>query len=130
MNIINKTTRLHFRKSFLKTYRDTIKTKLGIQADVCGVWAVDRTIFWETTHTNGTINETQPIEILIRMLVGQNLLTLAGIQQEEKDIPVVYLAPFPSLIKVVGLERYINLIKEWPGRSMAMGNEVVRYKII
>lgn len=129
MNLINKSTRLKLRKSLLNSFRSTIKAIHGIQADVCGIWAVDNIIYWETSHTNGRLDSNQPIEFLVRKQVGQNLLTLAGIPQEKEDIPTVYLAPFLSLIKVIGLKRYLKLIKEWPGKSMAMDIEVVRYKL-
>jgi len=129
MGTISKATRLRARKSVIKSFRNTVKTMHGIQADVCAIWAVEDTIYWETSHTNGRLQSNQPIELLVRKQVGQNLITLAGIPKEEEDIPIVYLAPFPSLIKAIGLKRYIELIKEWPGRSMALDTEVVRYRI-
>lgn len=129
MDFITKTARINLRKSILKTYRTTVKVAFGVQADVCGIWATDGVIFWETTHTNGTMSPDQPLELLIRKLVGQNLLTLAGIPKEESDIPIVFLAPFPSLIEVIGPKRFLKLLKEWPGKSEAMGFEVVRYRV-
>jgi len=130
MTLINKATRLKVRKTLVKNIRDAIKTTHGVQSDLCAIWAVDGQVMWETSHTNGRLCLDQPIELLIRKLVGQNLLTLAGLPQEEEDIPVIYLAPFPSLINLIGLKRYIKLVKEWPGRSMARDVEVIRYKLI
>jgi len=129
MKLISKATRLNLRKFLLKTYRSAVKASYGVQSDVCAVWAVDDAIYWETTHTNGTLAKDQPLEILIRKLVGQNLLTLAGIPKEKEDIPTVFLAPFPSLIKAIGISRFNKLTKEWPGKSMALDIEVVRYKM-
>ena len=129
MNFLTKTTRLNLRKTILKKFREAVRTRFGPQSDVCGIWASDGLIYWETTHTNGIVEKDKPIEIFIRKLVGQNLLTLAGIPKEKEDIPIVFLAPFPSLIECVGLKRYLKLIKEWPGKSEAMGIEVVRYRV-
>lgn len=129
MNLIKKSTYIKLRKLLIKSFRDTIKLSYGIQADVCAIWAVEDIVYWETTHTNGMLSPNQPIELLVRKQVGQNMLTLAGIPTDKKDIPIVYLAPFPSLIKAIGLKRYLKLIKEWPGKSMAMDVEVVYYRI-
>jgi len=133
MNPFGKAVRLNARKTLTKLLRESIKSSKGIQCDVCAVWVAERQgellVHWETSHTNGVFGKKDPIELMIRKQAGQNLLTLAGIPKEKEDIPILYLLPFPSLIKFLGLKRYLKLIKQWPGKSMAMDIEVVQYRL-
>jgi hypothetical protein len=128
MRNILRVTGINLRKSFIKFLKNIARARHGIQADVCAIWATDEGIYWETSYTNGIANKDSPSEFMIRKLVGQNMLSLAGVPREEKDIPIVYLVVFPSLFKFVGFSKSKKILKEWPGKSMAFNREVVKYK--
>jgi len=135
MKVLNTMLSNSARKMTTKFLRSLVKMGINPESDVCCVWGVENnegntSMAWETSTTRGMIDDNKQAHLLLRKLVGQNILQLYGVPANGREAPVVYLLPLPSLIKTIGITKLIKLVKSWPGNSIAMETEVVKYKVI
>lgn len=66
----------------------------------------------------------------VRKNLGEHVLLVRGLPGPEKEAHQVVLIPFPSMVKTLGLKKYMQFLKDWRGNSMVGSIEAIKYSVL
>ena len=76
----------------------------------------DKSIAFQTSNTHGLIPKEHVEHI--RRIVGENVLMVCGLPQDDEPAPNIRLVVSPSAFFTMGPIRTYKLRRDWPGTSM------------
>jgi len=130
MSTLTRTIKTKVLDSAFDLYGEYLRAK-HTKVDQCMVWGADGKIWFYTEDTAGNFDKDQKVELLIRAACRDAISLRTGPPRSKEYVPFkLCLLPLPSVAKVIGIKRYLNLIKEWPGQTVFCDVSVIEYKVL
>jgi hypothetical protein len=130
-NTLAKLIRLKALNLYRDFYREYTRETYNVTGDVCLIYSHDgESLFYMTDTHQGVCAASDEACIHIRKICGENKLMEYGLPQPDQITPHLVLAPTLSMLKVLGLKRFIKFLKDWNGVSSVGDIVVMKYSVI
>lgn len=130
-NTLSKIVRLKGLNLYRDLYRHYVRDKYNVVGDVCLVYSHDgEGLFYLTDTHQGIIAPSNQACRHIRKVCGENKLLEYGIPQPDEIIPQLVLVPTFSMLKVLGLKKFIRFLRDWTGDSKVGDLTVIKYSVL
>lgn len=128
---LSRVVRLKALNTYRNFYKQYVRDRYDVTGDVCLVYSHDgEGLFYLTDTHQGVIAISDQACKYIRKVCGENKLVEYGIPQPDKITPQLVLVPTLSMLKVLGLRRFIQFLRDWKGDSKVGDITVIKYSVL